>query len=230
MNFVKASVIHDVYESVKYDDQTTGQLNHKGKTGIGYIKPENSKPSWLTTGQLNHKGKTGIGYIKPENSKPSWLTNRIDKDKVKAGPKSPVPNQQRGGSTKDKSVWIKVLSNEEGPLVETEKDKEKNDKEAADKREGDEKVNDSKDTEPLSKFLELTETSLSDEESMSIDDILRQIPEEMMLPSVLTEEPTKIRFGHGIQIKEVNWYKASLPQIPADAKGKEPLVEEIKVK
>ncbi|KZV37997.1 hypothetical protein F511_23452 [Dorcoceras hygrometricum] len=55
-----ASVIHDAYESVKYDDQTTGQLNHKGKTGIGYFKPENSKPS--------------------------WLTNRLEKDKAKAGP------------------------------------------------------------------------------------------------------------------------------------------------
>ncbi|KZV42122.1 hypothetical protein F511_11116 [Dorcoceras hygrometricum] len=48
INFVKASVTHDAYESVKYDDQTMRQLNHKGKTGIGYIKPENSKPSWLT--------------------------------------------------------------------------------------------------------------------------------------------------------------------------------------
>ncbi|KZV39770.1 microtubule-associated protein 70-4 [Dorcoceras hygrometricum] len=48
INFVKASVIHDAYESVKYDDQTTGQLNHKGKQGIGYTKPENCKPSWLT--------------------------------------------------------------------------------------------------------------------------------------------------------------------------------------
>ncbi|KZV16032.1 hypothetical protein F511_26161 [Dorcoceras hygrometricum] len=47
MNFVKASVIHNTYESVKYDDQTSGQLNQKGKAGIGYIRPENSKPNWL---------------------------------------------------------------------------------------------------------------------------------------------------------------------------------------
>ncbi|KZV32173.1 microtubule-associated protein 70-4 [Dorcoceras hygrometricum] len=82
MNFVKASVIHDAYEWVKYDDQTTGQLNHKGKTCIGYIKPENSKPS--------------------------WLTNILEKEKAKVGPKSSVPNQLRRGSTKAKSVWIKV--------------------------------------------------------------------------------------------------------------------------
>ncbi|KZV28162.1 hypothetical protein F511_13185 [Dorcoceras hygrometricum] len=31
INFVKASVIHNAYESVKYDDQTSGQLNQKGK-------------------------------------------------------------------------------------------------------------------------------------------------------------------------------------------------------
>ncbi|KZV49287.1 hypothetical protein F511_37691 [Dorcoceras hygrometricum] len=48
MNFVKTSVTHDVCESVKYDDQFTGQLNHKGKKGIGYVKPENCKPNWLT--------------------------------------------------------------------------------------------------------------------------------------------------------------------------------------
>ncbi|KZV25354.1 Pentatricopeptide repeat domain containing protein [Dorcoceras hygrometricum] len=33
MNFVKASVIHDVCESVKYDDQISRQLKHKGKSG-----------------------------------------------------------------------------------------------------------------------------------------------------------------------------------------------------
>ncbi|KZV20691.1 phragmoplast orienting kinesin-1-like [Dorcoceras hygrometricum] len=82
MNFVKASTIHDAYESVKYVDQTTGKLNHKGKTGIGYIKAKNRKPS--------------------------WLTNRIEKDKAKVVPKSSVLNQQRRGSMKAKSVWIKV--------------------------------------------------------------------------------------------------------------------------
>ncbi|KZV27858.1 hypothetical protein F511_38256 [Dorcoceras hygrometricum] len=61
MNFVKASVIHDVCESVKYNDQISLQLNHKGKSGIGYTNPENSKPS--------------------------WLKNRLEKNKVKAGPK-----------------------------------------------------------------------------------------------------------------------------------------------
>ncbi|KZV27821.1 emp24/gp25L/p24 family of membrane trafficking protein (ISS) [Dorcoceras hygrometricum] len=80
MNFVKVSVIHDVCESVKYDDQFTGQLNHKGKNSICYIKPENCKPS--------------------------WLTNRLEKDKAKAVPNSSVPNQQRRGSTKAK--WVKV--------------------------------------------------------------------------------------------------------------------------
>ncbi|KZV26450.1 hypothetical protein F511_36142 [Dorcoceras hygrometricum] len=92
-------------------------------------------------------------------------------------------------------IVAKVLSNEEGPLVETYKEKEKEketEKEAADKRKKVENILDSEDTEPLSKVLELTETSMSDEESMSIDDILRQILEEMMLPSVMAEEPTKI--------------------------------------
>ncbi|KZV23544.1 hypothetical protein F511_02030 [Dorcoceras hygrometricum] len=82
MNFVKASVIHNTYESVKYDDQTSGKLNQKGKAGIGYIRPENSKPS--------------------------WLNNRLDKEKARAGSKSSVPHQPRWSSTKVKSVWRKV--------------------------------------------------------------------------------------------------------------------------
>ncbi|KZV19983.1 hypothetical protein F511_27658 [Dorcoceras hygrometricum] len=86
MNFVKASVIHDTCESVKYNDQ---------------ISPK-----------LNYKGKAGIGYTRPENNKPSWLKNRLDKDKAKAGSKSSVLNQRRRGSTKAKSVWVRFSPSE----------------------------------------------------------------------------------------------------------------------
>ncbi|KZV22346.1 hypothetical protein F511_20443 [Dorcoceras hygrometricum] len=82
MNFVKASVIHNAYESVKYNDQTSGQLNQKIKAGIGYIRPENSKPR--------------------------WLKNRLDKEKVRDGSKSSVPHQPKWSSTKVKSIWRKV--------------------------------------------------------------------------------------------------------------------------
>ncbi|KZV50709.1 hypothetical protein F511_19621 [Dorcoceras hygrometricum] len=82
MNFVKASVIHDTCESVRYDDQISGQLNQKGKAGIGYVRPENSKSS--------------------------WLKNRLDTEKAKSGSKSFVQNQQRRGSKKVKSEWRKV--------------------------------------------------------------------------------------------------------------------------
>ncbi|KZV58644.1 respiratory burst oxidaseprotein B-like [Dorcoceras hygrometricum] len=78
----KASVTHATCESVRYDDQI----------------------SW----QLNQKGKAGIGYVRPENSKSSWLKNRLDKEKAKAGSKSFVQNQQRRGSKKLKSEWRKV--------------------------------------------------------------------------------------------------------------------------
>ncbi|KZV22241.1 Serine/threonine protein kinase-related domain containing protein [Dorcoceras hygrometricum] len=82
MNFVKASVIHDTCESVRYDDQISGQLNQKGKAGIGYVRPESSKSS--------------------------WLKNRLDKDKAKAGSKSFVQNQQRRGSKKVKYEWRNI--------------------------------------------------------------------------------------------------------------------------
>ncbi|KZV57349.1 splicing factor 3B subunit 1-like [Dorcoceras hygrometricum] len=45
-------------------------------------------------------------------------------------------------------------------------------------------MTDSEDTESLSKVLDLTDKSKSDEESMSIEDILKQIPEGMTLPSL----------------------------------------------
>ncbi|KZV23640.1 hypothetical protein F511_31574 [Dorcoceras hygrometricum] len=45
MSFVKANVIYHPCESMTYDDQTSHKLNHKGKAGIGFQRPENSKPS-----------------------------------------------------------------------------------------------------------------------------------------------------------------------------------------
>ncbi|KZV50545.1 protein trichome birefringence-like 40 [Dorcoceras hygrometricum] len=82
MNFVKASVIHDTCESARCDDQISGQLNQKGKVGVGYVRPENSKSS--------------------------WLKNRLDKKKAKDGYKSFVQNKQRRGSQKVKYEWRKV--------------------------------------------------------------------------------------------------------------------------
>ncbi|KZV28022.1 myosin-17-like [Dorcoceras hygrometricum] len=89
----------------------------------------------------------------------------------------------------DVVLSYKMLSNEEGPLVEKDKETEKK---ATDKGKIVAEAIDFEDTEPLRKVLEITETSMSDEESMSIDDILR-LPEDMMLPSVTAEEPTKIK-------------------------------------
>ncbi|KZV27905.1 hypothetical protein F511_35377 [Dorcoceras hygrometricum] len=68
----------------------------------------------------------------------------------------------------------------------------------------------------------------TDEELMSIDDLLMQISDNMMLPSVTPTEVTKIRLGSSIEINEVqdnDWYYASLPRISIHDKGKEPLEE-----
>ncbi|KZV14470.1 hypothetical protein F511_42795 [Dorcoceras hygrometricum] len=82
MRFVKATVIHDPCESVRYDDQISELLNKKGKAGIGYDRPESSKSG--------------------------WLKNRLDKEQEKAGSKWFVQNQQRRGSKKVKSEWKKL--------------------------------------------------------------------------------------------------------------------------
>ncbi|KZV27483.1 hypothetical protein F511_17697 [Dorcoceras hygrometricum] len=81
--FVSAGVIHDCLESMRYNDQDTSQPDRKGK------------------------GKVGIGYQRPENSKPGWLKNKLNEDKAKAGPKFFVPNQPRHYSRKAKTEWTR---------------------------------------------------------------------------------------------------------------------------
>ncbi|KZV50210.1 hypothetical protein F511_21125 [Dorcoceras hygrometricum] len=93
--------------------------------------------------------------------------------------------------TTDKEVSVEKETTEEiGPLLEKEKEEKKTYKEIETKKETEkeatnkgkrvENIIESEDTEPLRK----------------------QIPEEMMLPSVTAEEPTKIQFGHGIELKD----------------------------
>ncbi|KZV50808.1 hypothetical protein F511_07206 [Dorcoceras hygrometricum] len=68
----------------------------------------------------------------------------------------------------------------------------------------------------------------TDEELMSIDDLLMKISDNMMLPSLTAAEVTKIRLGSSIELNEVqdrDWYYASLPWISTHDKGKEPLEE-----
>ncbi|KZV26997.1 hypothetical protein F511_38458 [Dorcoceras hygrometricum] len=123
---------------------------------------------------------------------------------------------------------VPVQETDEEETDEEEIDKEEKDEEETDNEKKDEEATDSKYMVPLSKVLNFTETSLFDEESLSFDEILKQIPEDMMLPSISAEEPTPIKFGRIIAFKEVDWYKGTIPKIDPAAKGKEPLVEEIK--
>ncbi|KZV25093.1 myosin-12 [Dorcoceras hygrometricum] len=82
MSFVKADMIYNCLESVKYDDQNSPKLSDNGKAGIGFTKPESFKPN--------------------------WLKNRLDKDKAKAGQKPFVPNQSWRNSKKVKTGWKKT--------------------------------------------------------------------------------------------------------------------------
>ncbi|KZV37648.1 hypothetical protein F511_03954 [Dorcoceras hygrometricum] len=85
MSFVKADMIYNCLESVKYDNQNSPKLNENGKAGIGFSKPESSKPN--------------------------WLKNRLEKDKAKASPKPFVHNQswhQNSAERKWKS-WYRLF-------------------------------------------------------------------------------------------------------------------------
>ncbi|KZV49478.1 ribonuclease H protein [Dorcoceras hygrometricum] len=68
----------------------------------------------------------------------------------------------------------------------------------------------------------------TDEEQLSLDDLLMQISDDMMLPSVTAAEITKIMSDLPVKIKKVqehDWYYANLPEISATEKGKAPLEE-----
>ncbi|KZV35413.1 hypothetical protein F511_30557 [Dorcoceras hygrometricum] len=82
MNFVKSSMTHDINESIEYNDQISGKMNHRSKNGFEYVRLENNKPSWLRDRFV----------------------------KVKADFETSVPNQQRHGSVKVKSGWKKAYS------------------------------------------------------------------------------------------------------------------------
>ncbi|KZV49924.1 hypothetical protein F511_41022 [Dorcoceras hygrometricum] len=58
------------------------------------------------------------------------------------------------------------------------------------------------------------------------DEHLAQIPSNASLPSALAPNITQITFGQGIEFREVDVYKASLPQIAASDKGNGILVED----
>ncbi|KZV51498.1 hypothetical protein F511_34409 [Dorcoceras hygrometricum] len=100
-SYVSLSKLHEIQKPV--NDKSVLGFNDAESSS-----EETCTQSNLILGQLNKKGKAGIGYDKPENSKTSWIKNRLDKEKAKAGSKSFVQNQQRRGSKKLKSEWRKV--------------------------------------------------------------------------------------------------------------------------
>ncbi|KZV29816.1 hypothetical protein F511_25021 [Dorcoceras hygrometricum] len=70
------------------------------------------------------------------------------------------------------------------------------------------------------------------DEAISLEDILLSIPADVHLPSAGVNF-TNIILGKDIKLPGVDertWYLASLPQIPVDDKGKEPLMEKDPVK
>ncbi|KZV30262.1 hypothetical protein F511_38333 [Dorcoceras hygrometricum] len=74
--------------------------------------------------------------------------------------------------------------------------------------------------------VEFSAEGTTDDESLSIEEHQARIPFNASLPSTLAPTITPIRFGQGIEFREVDAYKGSLPQIDASDKGKGILVED----
>ncbi|KZV42562.1 hypothetical protein F511_19916 [Dorcoceras hygrometricum] len=82
--------------------------------------------------------------------------------------------------------------------------------------------------EPLSKVQETSVFPTPEDESMTIEEHLKLIPDGVMLPSLTSAEPTKVKFCDRIEIRDVeagDWYKKNLPSIAPTDKGKKALVE-----
>ncbi|KZV14182.1 hypothetical protein F511_14629 [Dorcoceras hygrometricum] len=74
--------------------------------------------------------------------------------------------------------------------------------------------------------LQFSAEGTIDDKSLSIEEHQARTPFNAYLPSTLAPTITPIRFGQGIEFREVDAYKASLPQIDASDKGKGILVED----
>ncbi|KZV34102.1 hypothetical protein F511_28353 [Dorcoceras hygrometricum] len=84
----------------------------------------------------------------------------------------------------------------------------------------------------LADDISTVEDKTSADEAMTLEEILLTIPDGCSFPST-TGEVTKIQLGKSISIPGVDegdWYKASLPKIPAADKGKAPLLERDPIK
>ncbi|KZV35273.1 syntaxin-71-like [Dorcoceras hygrometricum] len=84
------------------------------------------------------------------------------------------------------------------------------------------------DVGPLGKVQESSVSPISEDESMTIEENLILIPDGVMLPSLTSAEPTKIKFSSIIEIMGVedgDWYKKNLPSIAPTDKGKKSLEE-----
>ncbi|KZV57367.1 hypothetical protein F511_34940 [Dorcoceras hygrometricum] len=82
--------------------------------------------------------------------------------------------------------------------------------------------------EPLSKVQVSSVFPTPEDESMTIEEHLKLIPDGVMLPSLTSPEPTKIKFCDSNEIRDVeaaDWYKKNLPSLAPTDKGKKALVE-----
>ncbi|KZV14750.1 hypothetical protein F511_41110 [Dorcoceras hygrometricum] len=104
---------------------------------------------------------------------------------------------------------------------------------------------DSEDVKPVAKVLRvpapvvradpmltLVTTMLAkvpDDESLSLEDLIRTCRAKVFPPSVMSREPlTEVRWSQGIHLREVDWHTRSLPKIAPVDKGKKVLVEKAK--
>ncbi|KZV57735.1 hypothetical protein F511_21786 [Dorcoceras hygrometricum] len=101
MGFVKADMIYNCLDSVKYDNQNYPMLNENGKAGIGFSKPESFKPDWLKNILEKDKAKASP---KPSVHNQSWPNSKkgVSKKRTAADVEAAVPKKKR--TSKKKSI------------------------------------------------------------------------------------------------------------------------------
>ncbi|KZV38094.1 DNA (cytosine-5)-methyltransferase DRM2 [Dorcoceras hygrometricum] len=78
MSFVKASMIHDSYESVRYDDQISGQKPLNDKSGLGFNNSESSAGETSTQSNLVYDKFKKMSFVKASTIHDSYESVKSD--------------------------------------------------------------------------------------------------------------------------------------------------------
>ncbi|KZV22138.1 hypothetical protein F511_29019 [Dorcoceras hygrometricum] len=222
-SFVKGGVIHDCIESIRYNDQDTSQPDRKGKgkVGVGHSLHSTMASAFITYSyQINfesvlmihdHEGK--LNMFKALEA--SGLRRFLGCESVLY--ETELRHFFDTALIQDEDITC-VISGKFVSISPTLFATDTEEKIVF----GFEKGTSAGDQPP-----ENGADGTNDDESLSIEEHLARIPFHASLPSTLAPPISQVRFGQGIEFRDVDAYTPKLPRIDISDKGKGLLVEDV---